>query len=723
MRWFDRALVEYSTVLRSIWHGGCGVVLLYLLLAVPAWADESVPAGSIEGVIDGRRIVLASLRSDYKVRINGDVATVSLRQTYENPYDQPMNATYLFPLNRRAAVYAMTMIVGDEVIAAEIQENKQARQVFNEARQAGKAAALLEQHRPNMFTQKIANLVPGLPIEVEIQYSQAVAKVDGAYELVIPMVVGPRFQPPGAGWRPAGTDSDPAERSAASWQLQMLPGYPPTAGVDLPEEILSERVSLAIELDMPLPLESVTSATHAIRSRTVSSTQQSISLARARTIDNRDFVLRYQLAGAVTNMGLLSHWRGADGVKAAGGYFSLLIEPPAAPPQQQIIPREMVFVLDCSGSMSGEPMQASKLFMKRALQQLRPVDTFRIIRFSDAATEFSSAPLPATSVNVNRGLLYTASLYGSGGTMMTSGVAQALAPPVPRGVVRNIVFLTDGYIGNEQTVLELVEKMRGAARLYAFGVGAGVNRYLLEELARVGHGFARYFDPGKDDETMTAVAQELAHKLRSPILTGLQLDWGDLPVADVLPRRLPDLYAGDSIRVTGRFTAPAKGSIELSADARGQRARLVRDIALKDTAQRPVLRRLWAKSAVTEFMHKLVTPVQLRDTGVTNEEIRRQVTSLGLNYGLATRWTSFVAVSRQRVNHNPAQNLNGNVVLPKVAGVSRKAYAPSAPAQPVMTGYAAPEPGALAGLLAVLLSLGVARRFARRSMRHGDDGA
>src|SRR5690606_28700105 len=205
-----------------------------------------------------------------------------------------------------------------------------------------------------------------------------------------------------------------------------------------------------------------------------------VALQEGRTIDNRDFVLRYRLAGAATEAGLLVQ---AD---ESGGYFSLLIEPPAAPADADVTLREMVFLLDCSGSMHGLPMDASKAFMREALRKLRPTDSFRIIRFSDDATEFSEAPLPATADNIRRGLAYTDGLRGMGGTMMARGIRRALEVPAPPGSLRIVTFLTDGYIGNEAEILRLVEELRGGARLYAFGVGSGVNRHLLDELGRAG---------------------------------------------------------------------------------------------------------------------------------------------------------------------------------------------------------------------------------------------
>lgn len=356
-------------------------------------------------------------------------------------------------------------------------------------------------------------------------------------------------------------------------------------------------------------------------------------------------------------------------------------------------------------------MQASKAFMRTALKSLRPQDSFRIIRFSDSATAFSQAPLPATPDNIQRGLNYTAQLRGSGGTMMSEGIRQALAQPPVANQVRNVIFLTDGYIGNELEVLQLVETLRGDARLIAFGVGAGVNRYLLDELGRVGYGFTRYLDSTQEDETVQTVAENLAARLQTPVLTDIAIDWSALPVADVHPQRIPDLYVGDTLRLTGRFTQPASGEITISGRTGLRPLRLSQRVELSDSEQQPVLRRIWARTAVDSLMHMAVTPPARRAPEQDDQQIKAQVTQLGLRYDIMTRWTAFVAVSRQIVNADPAGNLDSEVALPQVAGVSAAAY-PNTP-----SGFAVPEPSTFSLLGVLALVCGITRWLRQRTRR------
>lgn len=682
-------------------------------------ADMDKLGGSVQAEVYGETVLFPTLKTDIDADIRGDLATVTVVQTFANPLTTPVNALYLFPLNKDAAVYEMIMEVGDETVRAQIERVEQARATFKRAQQEGRSAALLTQYRPNMFTQEIANLMPELPIRVTLRYVQTVAKVDGVYELVVPLVVGPRFQPPGAGaapavesgaetgaavsagvprWRengPATTALADSQAAFGQWELEALPAYPPVAGLDIPPQVDAERVSIAVSLHAGMAIHHVESRTHAIDIQARSVDHHEIRLADQRTIDNRDFVLRYKLAGAMNQAGLLSYR------DERGGFFSLLIEPPAIPQPSDISAREMVFVLDCSGSMAGLPMEASKAFMREALRKLRPEDSFRIIRFSDAATEFSAQPLAATPDNIRHGLRYTDSLRGSGGTMMTSGIRQALQPPVSAGAVRIVVFLTDGYIGNELEVLRLVRQSIGSARLFAFGVGTGVNRFLLSELGRVGRGFTRYMDPTED---LREVAVELAERLQSPVLTDIRIDWGELTATDITPTMIPDLFAGQSLRVQGRYARSGTYTIKVHGRVNGRTAVLPLRVRLpKESGQGAAVALTWARSAIKESMRQLSAPIALREANVSDESLKQAVTKLGLDFSLVTRWTAFVAVSDKIYNNDPLATPTRPVPLPQVKGVSHLAYGnPTSMANgPQFAGHATPEPAAILGLTLV----------------------
>lgn len=693
--------------------------LIYLTFALFLFApaaqaatlgEDGALAGSVEALgPDGKKIIFPLLKSDIDAEVAGDLATVKVTQTFTNPSDVPLNATYLFPLNHEAAVYKMVMEVGDEVVEARIKKKEEAKQVFEQAKSEGKAAALLTQYRPNMFTQNIANLMPGMPVKVTMSYTQSVPKLDGAYELVMPLIVGPRYQPEGVGEKPELAAEE--VQKVGNWELEELPEYPDVAGLTVPDEIEPGRVGIKVHLRAGMPITEVTSATHALDIASPSKKESTVTLAEGRTIDNRDFVLRYRLAGAATQPGMLAHQ------DARGGFFSLMIEPPAMPAPKDIAPREFVFVLDTSGSMTGEPLDASKLFMQRALAHLRPTDYFRILHFGSNAEEFLSAPVAATPANLRAGEEYVNKLFANGGTEMDRALTQAFSVAQQPDTLRLVVFLTDGYIGNESTILSHLKEEIGQARVYALGVGTSVNRYLLEEMARAGRGQARFIDPTEQPEE-TAIA--LAAKLETPVLTDISIDWGKLNPTDIAPVSIPDLFAGDNIRIQGRYAKPGNYTIRVNGKIGARKASLPLNVTLPENSDERTesIPLVWARSQVSEKMRLIDAPYTMKG-GEKDEDLQEEVTQLGLDYALATRWTSFVAVSKKVVNAHPETSQDGKIPLPMVKGVTPAAYGDSgslsgqinaAMASMQFASAAAPEPATIGGLALLTLAGGLTMR-------------
>ncbi len=700
--------------------------------AVPAPdAGEEKQGGQVVATMNGRTIPFPSLKTEITGDLKGDLASITVRQTFVNPTNLPMNARYLFPLNKDAAVHAMQMRVGEEIISAKIAKRAKARTTYEKAKSRGKAAALLEQHRPNMFTQEIANLMPGAPVVITLKYSQVVPRIDNAYELRVPLVVGPRYIPspkaPEAKMVMHDDEHAPAPQAApGGWQFGPVPDYPPVAGLDIPTTVLKERVSINLNLASGIPVREVRSASHAL-SVNGDETAKSITLAGGKTIDNRDFVLRYSLTGAQAQAGLLAHK--GDGK----GTFSLLIEPPKVPQEADITRREMVFVLDTSGSMSGAPMAASRTFMRHALSTLRPGDAFRIVRFSNNASEFSPAALPATRENVAAGTAYVNAITASGGTEILSGLQRAYARAPKPNVLRIVVFLSDGYVGNEAEILKLVSRSVGRGRLYAFGVGSSVNRYLVSEMARLGRGVSRIIDPTVNSQEE---AVKFAARLDMPVLTDIKINWGTLAPREVTPAVLPDLFAGDSLRVLGRFAKDGSHMVRISGNVNGRQVKLPVTLNLEAAAKggSPTIPLVWARSRIADHMREKMVPRPMRTSGLDDAGIEQRVTALGLAHSLVTQWTSFVAVSEKVVNPNPAGSVDADVPLPIVKGVTHKAYpngttkirkANSGSAQsvtgtqlamntptaapfsgPVFSGGSTPEPEHILALLVLILSVG-----------------
>ncbi|UWQ04984.1 VIT and VWA domain-containing protein [Aliiroseovarius crassostreae] len=668
------------------------IVLVAYALAIPLSAfsqtNHEDVAGRVVAQVGGEMIELPMLDSSYAVNIEGDMATVELRQTFSNPSQIPLEAEYLFPLNQNAAVFGMTMHVGDEIVRAVIREKQVAEAEYKQAASEGKAAALLTQHRPNMFTQKIANLMPGLPVEVTLKYVQMVPKIDGQYELVIPMIVGPRYESPAAD-QPAVAQDDDAALQNATWTISPLPAYPQVAGLDLPDSFLSDRVSLDVTMVAGVEVSQFASPTHPLD---ITDTDDGLGarFTQGKVMDNKDLILRYMLGGEALQAASLTHH------DERGGFLSVMIEPPAIPNEATATPRELVFVLDTSGSMSGQPMAASKRFMDAALKGLRPDDYFRIIPFSDTARHFAQGATPATSGNIKAGRKFVSKLTAGGGTEIDNAIHAAFATSSPANTMRIVVFLSDGYIGGEAQVLRTIREQIGQARIYAFGIGSSVNRYLLDAMAEEGRGYVRYV--GLDEDAME-VAEIMAANLKTPLLTDIEIDWGELEVSDMTPARIPDLFAGNSLRVYARYKGADQGQVMLKGLVQGRKAQMPVKLVLSDQKGEAALPLIWARNQIATMERRIA----VRDrAGAADAEITR----LGLEFSLQTKNTSFVAVSQKVVNDTDREAGTAGVPLPMVSGASEEAYPQG------FSGSSAPEPEAMLGmiLVAVMTLLGLRPR-------------
>lgn len=661
--------------------------LLGTLTSAAAPSEEPVIAGTVE-VQDAHGAVhqLPMARTEAEVHLDGDLATVHLSQVFDNPGLSGAHALYTFPLPANAAVYAMKLVVGDEVVQAHIARKDEAREEFEAAKASGQKAALLEQQRPNVFTQEIANLDPGESVTVELSYAHAVPREDGRYAFHLPMVVGPRYTPASG---PADGEPLPGQ-----WSVAQTPALAPPAEID------PSRVGLSITLDPGGPLRRLESPSHPLEVHSLGDGLLDVGLSEGRVLGNRDFVLEYTLAHPdQVSVGTTAWAEGGRGV------VSLLVEPPTGLQPDRITPREVVFLLDCSGSMSGAPMEANKRFMRQALRDMRPEDHFRIVRFSESASSFRQGPVQATPANVAAALEYVDGLHGMGGTEMREGIRAALDPTVPEGAMRVVVFLTDGYIGNDAEIVSLVEQRRGDARIFALGIGSSVNRWLIEEVARVGHGSAQVvLDPDQAEEA----ADQLAEHIEAPVLTDVSIDWRDAPVREATPDPLPDLFTGQPLRVLARFDEPGSYEVAIHGRIAGQEA--VMPVLLELPEEAPdsrALAQVWARSQVHDRMAAYLAPTR---SVKHREQLQEEVTVLGLEYGLVTQWTSFVAVSRQVAESGDAQL--AQVATPQAAGVPQQAYGGGQ----TFGGAAAPEPVSwAAGLLLLGLGGGVLRKRKRRA--------
>ena len=593
------------------------------------------------------------------VDVAGVIAHVAVHQVFENGGSKPIEAIYVFPASTRAAVHGMRMKIGARVVEAHIDRRQAARESYEAARAQGRRASLLEQERPNVFTMNVANIMPGDRIEVQLDYSELLVPEDATYEFVFPTVVGPRYT--------GGADPQ-KDQWMANPHLPAGAPSPTAFGVD-------------VHLETGVGIKELASPSHAIDVKYASANVADVKL-RDGGGGNRDFVLRYRLAGDKIESGLLMSPRGPDG----DGYFALVMEPPQKPRLDQIPSREYIFLLDVSGSMYGYPLDTAKALMRKLLGQLRPTDHFDVALFSGANYVMSpGGSVPATAANVRDAIALVERQRGGGGTELMGGLRASYAiPRASRAVSRTVVVVTDGYVGVEAEAFRFVRERLDDANLFAFGIGTSVNRALIEGLARAGRG--EPFVVLKPEKA-AAQAERLRAMIESPVLTHVGVAFEGLHTSDVSPAKLPDLLARRPVVVFGKYQGDPGGQVRLTGFGGGATP-FSQVLPVRARDARPgleALRWLWARSWVATLEDE-------RAMG-GGQPVEDAITDLGLRHSLLTPFTSFVAVDSEIANRS-GQATPVRQPLPMPEGVSNLAVAANQPAPSTRMSF-----GAGAGML------------------------
>ena len=680
---------------------------------------------------DGQELGPCPLKhTDVDIEVSGYVARVEVTQQFHNPYDYKIEAIYVFPLSQDAAVDDMTMTVGERVIRGQIKPREEARQIYEAAKQAGHVASLLDQERPNIFTQSVANIEPGEQVTITIRYVEDLEWKDGIYSFDFPMVVGPRYIP-GA---PKVTPADPPEGE------QILPGpillQAPIHGVRLfsgmnledagtlhegqakallmgakpaklpdqwnkgpwysfeatyaggktelgtfflgglgeiggrhffydlasvegmgtgwspdtdqvpdaskitppvtPEGTRAGHdISITMNINAGLPIQSIESKQHEVSVSYLDDAKNTavVELVDQAAIPNKDFVVTFTTASADIGDALVTH------TDERGNFFTLILQPPKRIPPEWIVPKEMIFVIDKSGSMRGFPIDTAKQAMRLVIQNLNPADTFNLMTFAGGLGFCFDKSMPNTAANRRQALDYLTDLKGSGGTEMMKAINACLGGDQDPERVRIVCFMTDGYVGNDMAILGAVRENADETRVFSFGIGRSVNRYLMDGLAAAGRGEVDYV---LDESQCDGAAQRFYDRVSTPVLVDIEIDWGELEVEELFPSRIPDLFAAKPVVIKGRYLSPGKGTITL----RGQRGteEFERTIEIEFPEQDEddeVVASLWARAKIKGLMNQDLTGIQVGDP---DADIKEQIVELGLTYRLLTQFTSFVAV-------------------------------------------------------------------------------
>lgn len=581
--------------------------------------------------------------TEVDAKISGNLSRVQVTQTFENPFEETLEAVYVFPLPDESAVDDMEIQIGDRIIRSQIKRREEAQEIYEQARQQGRTAGLLEQERDNIFTQSLANIKPGEQINVIIRYTESLKFEGGRYEFVFPMVVGPRYIPgtplsPANAPMPRQPDTDQVPDASRITPPVLPPGT--RSGHD---------IGVSVTIDAGVPVQQVMSTSHQIQTEREGN-QVRVKLAEADTIPNKDLILRYQVAGENTEATVLTQ---ADD---RGGHFAVYFIPAIRYQANEIVPKDVVFLMDTSGSQMGDPLLKSQELMRRFINGLNPNDTFTIIDFANTTQALSTHPLPNTAANRQRALAYVDALNANGGTELLNGIRAVLNfPPAPSDRLRSIVLLTDGYIGNDREVIaEVQQHLKPGNRLYGFGVGSSVNRFLINRLAEVGRGTSQVV---RQDEPTQAVAEKFFQQINNPVLTNIELQWqGGGASPEIYPGGVPDLFTNQPLVLLGRKSDRQSGKLQIRGiTAGGQRYEKTLTVEFPNVGGMRVpessgssltpewgnvaIAQLWGRAKIKELMNQMFG-------GETTTGVQ-QVTDLSLAYRLLSQYTAFVAVSEE----------------------------------------------------------------------------
>jgi Ca-activated chloride channel family protein len=638
------------------------LVMLFLLAAsmLPGCAAHARPEPAEDRTLspyffvksDDPALDRLPLKSTFaSVRISGVIADVLVTQLYRNEGKKPLESIYVFPASTRAAVYGMKMTIGKRVIEARVRKRDEARRDYEQARDQGRSASLLEQQRPNVFQMNVANIMPGDEIKVEMRYTELIVPTDRVYEFVYPTVAGPRYSNQKAETAP------PSEQCVQNPYLHEGEAAPYAFGI-------------TVDVAAGLPIRELVCPSHKVNAAYGSPSVAKVSLDPSESRGgNRDYVLRYRLDGDRIQSGLLLF----EGKKE--NFFLLMMQPPKRIAKAEIPGREYIFIVDVSGSMHGFPLEISKKLMAGLIGNLRPTDRFNVLLFSGGSSVMAEESLAATQENVARALQLIDCQRGGGGTELLPALKRALSLKKADNFSRTIVIATDGYVTVEEEVFDLIKNNLGNANMFAFGIGTAVNRHIIEGMARIGMG--EPFVIAKPDEA-SANAERFSSMIQSPVLTQVNVDFKGFDAYDVEPLAIPDVLAERPVMVFGKWRGRMKGSIAVSGiTGEGRFVETIDVGKVKPSEENAALGTLWARHRIT----MLSDYNRLR----TSDERIRKVTELGLRYNLLTAYTSFVAIDSEVRNiEGKPTTVKQPLQLPQgvsdyaVGGKMMPAYAPMA---------------------------------------------
>lgn len=588
----------------------------------------------------GQYIPAPTLDTEVHLRVTGLVARAKVKQKFHNPSNQWVEGVYVFPLPENAAVDHMKLHIGERIIEGQIKEREAAKKTYEAAKQEGKKASLVEQERPNIFTTSVANLGPGEDVTVEIEYQQTLHYDQGSFRLRFPMVVAPRYIPgtePVAGFAGTGWGVNTTQVPDAA---RITPPVPRPDGKPL------NPVRLSIDLDAGFHLAHIASSYHKVDISEDLEHHYHIGLSDKQVPANKDFELVWTPdTGSAPRAALFTEKREGE------TYALMMVMPPSSNDAAKArLPRETVFIIDTSGSMTGPSIEQAKQALLLAIDRLEPGDRFNVIQFNSVTDVLFKDAVPADAANVARAKDWVSRLYATGGTEMLPALSAALSSRAPEGFVRQVIFLTDGAVGNEDQLFKLIHDRLGDSRLFTVGIGSAPNSHFMSKSAEFGHGTFTYIgNVNEVGEKMSA----LFSKLESPVLTDIRVKFPDGALGEMWPKQLPDLYLGEPVM----FSTSLKqlgGKVTVEGKRGGQPWKV--ELPLADGGRETGIHVLWARSKIQSLLDSV-------QSGANETEVRNQVIDVALDHHLVSKYTSLVAVD-VTPSRPKDENLEGDCALP-----------------------------------------------------------
>jgi Ca-activated chloride channel family protein len=607
------------------------LALLFVLQAYPAplMAEETSPqqaqAGSLLWKMQQGYTSASTLNTSVEMKISGLVARVIVRQEFRNEGDEWVEGIYVFPLPDKAAVDHMRLHVGDRYIEGEIREKEQAKKEYEQAKRAGKKTSLVQQQRANLFTTSVANVAPGELVVVEIEYLEDLRYEDGRFSIRFPMTMTPRYIPgqtlpdkQGSGW---SVDTDRVSDASLITPPQITASQ-------------HHKVSLTATVNAGMPLEIIASRYHPV-SVAEENGKYRVSLSDSQTPMDHDFELVWRPIPSAEPRAM-AFTESVDGEP----YHLLMVMPPdqgEAPPVY--MPREMIFIVDTSGSMHGVSMSQAKRAVRLAIEALRPGDLFNVIDFDTYTTSLFPNSQAANHANVNRALAYVQKLQADGGTEMVPALKLALKSPPRETHLRQIVFITDGSVGYEDEMFSMIEQKLGAARLFTVGIGSAPNSWFMRKAAEAGRGSYTFISALHEVQEKM---ERLFSKLENPQVTDIEVQWPSGVVVDAYPSTVPDLYLGEPVSIKARASGAFRASDAVRISGNSVTGAWATELPLRAPAKSDGVAALWARARIGELL-------DAERRGTDPDAARASILETALTHHLVSKYTSLVAVDKTPV--------------------------------------------------------------------------